>query len=209
MSRHSYTPVVPGDDARDATVVNTLFSDLVTVSTDIDGINVRREGIDPYVCAAELAHRTDGTYRRATANSASLVNVALAQLSLGGYAMRITGPFTIASGEVGRIRAAFAAWTDATGGPLWGIPPNRQVEGVLVYQESGGAPTPTTITNSNRVRGSVAVAGDGANGFFRLIGRLPAATYDWVEIQTRLVGGAGTYQIGYASLDMLVLPGAA
>lgn len=207
MSRVIYTRPSAGL-ARDAAITNAAFTAIRNASTTLDGNNLAQEGLDPTPFSANVGHLCLAGWRRGTSGLQVLANNAYATLTVGGYALRITGPIdlTAYANSILRVRGGFAAvGADDGGGWVWGIPNQHRVYAQLAYSVGG---VPAAVLDSERVRGAgdagVAAPG-GLNGYFRLFAWLPPAVYDWIEIQTRC-DAAVNYRVEAAWLYAMLFP---
>lgn len=202
MARAIHLLIEPGD-ARASAPVNTIFANLVVQSGDIRAVNLRDEGIDENVTEADVFTESIPEFNVESLNAVtSPVNVVWAPVLIGAVTLRLTGagggPFTVAADEFLRVRAQFSCPTNPAG-LLWGVPPARRVAARIAHFPSGGALTP--VPNSVKRRGNSDVtAARGVNAHFSLFYLLGPGTYDFIETQTQLEGGAGTYRVNFGSM---------
>lgn len=189
-------------NARDAEVVNTNFAFIEGLVAKLAAAEFREEGLDRQALADEIVARRSGAFSKVISGGSdtTLTNTVFAVPTISGVQMRLDsggGGFTIAADEKMVIRAAVFCPTNPT--PLYGVPAGRTVEARLSRQLSGGGVVLLTGSQAHTgTQGLPTVPGN--SGSLYLVGELGPGTYDFVQMETRIVGGAGTYRLNYASI---------
>lgn len=198
MGRVDYTEPQPGD-ARDATPINTVFTDIQTESASLDADNVPFEAFDrSSLDPAEMASDYD--------NSAANTNIVLSKTNtafelldystVAGTDMAIDLKATAGTDEAIRVRASVEIHYDYTGGNP-GVPAGNTVEVALFRKTGAGA---ALEIDNTRVR--MGAVGRGTSATLTTHAWiLGFSSVDRVELRAR-IRSAGTYRCRNASMDV-------
>lgn len=201
MSRANLTQVDPAADFRDVADVNTNLASFETQTSNIDGENVREEGIDESV----LDRTTIVTVVEASPRTAASQRAGIGNLDVAAYGAGLTqsGSFTIALGDIAELEAYIefpnsGVFAIPTGGDNW-------VEIVLYAKLDIGVPV-AIATSRRRLEatptgrwGSIVI-----NDILTAVG-----TYDFTEMYWNVQGGAATIVVGKATNRVTVYKGGA
>lgn len=199
MSRITITPPQPGD-ARSAAALNTL---LVAIDTGLDAVNddnVAAAGLDENAVDADAHSTYSSDWVRSSVGSYALT-AAYAQVSLSGTALRLDGGgggFTVPTGHVCIVKYSIQCANTST--PWNGLPAADVVDATLYRQLNGGGAVPELKSHSWMEADGVSVGSLGGAV------KLPAGTYDWVELRAKYTATSGTLHHGLISGRIYKLP---
>jgi hypothetical protein len=203
MALVNHTILRPGD-ARSVTNPNTLLDAVETQSTNITGPNFREEGLDRDSFVAGPAFLRFNTREDVITNFAT--GGVWTTLTLGATLFTTAG-FTLAAGELLRIRGAVSFANTVAAGVLTngGIPAGGVGQMRLVYDIGAGNVEFTgsiRSMQSENNRGAAALPDHGSlrsTNFWDVV--TPVTS---VSLQVRNPNGANLLQINYAALTGVV-----